>query len=222
MPGGEEMKGNHIVLSTIFFALLMSVLLFASPARAAPAQPWTYVLSWSPQYCQQNPAAREPQCDDINYFIPRALTPESFFSMGSCEPVQPLTDEQVSHLMPIVGNRKEENARWRAEGGCVDVSFESYMAKFDYASRRVRIPEAFQQAEDRQYFDTTEIRQQFVDLNPDMPMLGLALHCVGNELSEVSICLNGNMTFRECLQIQDDCSGRIMVRGARLGRFKRR
>ncbi|MDB5968531.1 MAG: ribonuclease [Hydrocarboniphaga sp.] len=206
-----------------FLALATSALCFASPAQAALAQPWTYVMVWSPQYCNEHPGEKEqPQCADISYFTPRALVAENVYALGSCDPVRGLTESQVARLLPMVGNRREIIARWRKEGGCVDVTFDQYAMKLDYVSRRVSVPEAYQQMEERQYVDIDEVRQQFLAANPGLPALGIAMHCVNNELSEVSICLNSNLTFRECAMIQDDCSGRTMIRGARLGRFKKR
>ncbi|WP_428311901.1 hypothetical protein [Hydrocarboniphaga sp.] len=203
---------------------LWVIAMFSAPtASAALTQPWTYVMAWSPQYCEEHPGEKnQPQCADINYFTPRALVAEKAYAVVDCQPAKGLTESQVTRLMPLVGNRKELITRWRKEGGCVEVPFDQYAMKFDYVSRRVSVPEAYQQLEQRQYFQAEEIRQQFLDANPGLPAMGVALHCVDNELSEVSICLNSNMTFRECAMIQDDCSGRTLMRGARLARFKKR
>jgi ribonuclease T2 len=204
-------------------ALWASASCFAPAASAALTQPWTYVMAWSPQYCNDHPGEKsQPQCADVSYFMPRALVAENAYALDNCQPTKGLTESQVTRLMPLVGNRKELITRWRKEGGCVEVPFDQYAMKFDYVSRRVSVPEAYQQMEERQYFQPDEIRQQFLEANPGLPAMGIALHCVDKELSEVSICLNSNMTYRECAMIQDDCTGRTLVRGARLARFKKR
>jgi len=190
-------------------ALLALALCVGLPSRAA-AEPatWALTLAWSPQYCKSQGNPEEPQCENSSLFAPSGLIPQQV-DADACNQNKPLSDTQVDRLMSVTQNARQARETWRRVGGCAGLPFEEFATQFDYASRRVAIPEAYADVGKRVVVPAAEIRQQFIDANPGLSNEGIALHCKGGELVDAAFCLTAKMKFTDCgKQTVDDCGAR--------------
>lgn len=204
--------------------LLSAALLVLSPLAASPATPqpagWKLVMSWSPAYCERNRGSTELQCTQANYFVPRTLEPVAAPGTG-CAATQSLGEDLLSRLAMTTLNRHEVRVQWAMQGGCVPAPLDEYAVRLDYVHRKLQIPADYEQLEKRLRTSGAEIREKFMQANPDIKEDGIELRCDGGELSEVAFCLDGQFNFSECPSVPSpSCKDKILLRGARAGRFR--
>lgn len=200
------------MLKMLLKSALVLGLLSGLPAKAiAEDAHWALTLAWSPQYCKSFGNPLEPQCIDSALFVASALVSQQNDGRACNQPL-PLTDSQVDRLISVTQNARQVRDLWRTTGACAGLPFEEFATQFDYASRRINIPQAYTEITRRLVVPASAIRQQFLDANSGMPEEGIALHCKNGELVDISFCLTQKMKFAQCgARVVDDCGSRKIL-----------
>ncbi len=204
----------------ISLTLLAAAGLFAWAAPAAaqdrrqntPGEFDYYVLSlsWSPSYCEDaaergnNGRNTQVQCGGRPYsFVVHGLWPqyESGFPEYCQQPAPRLQRSIVSSmldLMPAPGLIFNE---WDKHGTCSGLSDRAYFETVRKARAAVKIPDEYLQLSETRTVAPADVEDAFVKANPGLSNSGIAVTCNRTRLSEVRICLNKDLQFRDCEEI---------------------
>ena len=199
----------------IRFALVLLAMAAASAADAqdrrqnAPGEFDFYVLalSWSPSYCE---AAHERgalgksqqiQCGGRPYsFVVHGLWPQ--YDRGSpnyCQQPAPRLDRRIVSsmldLMPAPGLIFNE---WDKHGTCSGLQPRAYFETVRKARAAVKIPEQFLELSEHKMVTPDEVEDAFVKSNPGLSASAISVTCDTRRLSEVRICVNKDLQFRAC------------------------
>lgn len=173
-------------------------------------------LSWSPSYCRaEGMQANRHQCaSGLDHgFVVHGLWPQ--FENGwpeYCRHPQPnrvpeALARQMLDLMPSIGLVGHQ---WRKHGACAGVSQREYFTLLRAAAERVSVPQHFHRPGDARQVDPDAVEQAFIDANAGLPADAIAVTCQQGLLREVRICMDKELEFRACAQVD--------ARGCRLPR----
>ncbi|TWG93770.1 ribonuclease T2 [Mesorhizobium sp. J18] len=183
----------------------------ATAAEAAEFDFYALALTWSPSYCAvEGENANRRQCgDDSSFgFIVHGLWPQEEgggypeFCAGSGPDRVP--DKLVRQYLDIMPSAGLIGHQWRKHGSCTGLGQEGYLRTVRAARERVRIPEAFRQSEDARMVDPDVLEKAFLDANPGLEAIGIAVTCDQRYLREVRICMTKDLQFRPCPEIDED------------------
>ncbi len=167
-------------------------------------------LSWSPSYCEDaaergnNGRNTQVQCGGRPYsFVVHGLWPqyESGYPEYCQQPAPRLQRSIVSSmldLMPAPGLIFNE---WDKHGTCSGLSDRAYFETVRKARAVVKIPDEYLQLSETKTVAPADIEDAFVKANPGLSNSGIAVTCNRTRLSEVRICLNKDLQFRDCEEI---------------------
>lgn len=164
-------------------------------------------LSWSPSYCAaEGSRANRQQCDTGRPygFLVHGLWPQ--YEQGypqDCDTSQPRDvafsqAKQLSDIMPSTGL---VTYQWRKHGSCSGLTQRDYFATMRQAAKRVSIPSAYRQPNQRGPVNPQVLEQAFTAANPGLQKDGIAVTCDRDYLREVRICLTKDLAFRSCPEV---------------------
>lgn len=191
-------------------ALLLALPVTALSARENKAFDF-YVLSlsWSPSFCADNGnrASARQQCGTGRQFafIAHGLWPQ--YQHGypdSCSHIQ--ANEMVprdivsalSDIMPSAGLMRHQ---WRKHGTCAGLSQRDYFTTLRQAYQAVTVPPSLRNVAAPRMVDPTLIEKAFIAANPGLPADAIAVTCNRRRLKEVLICMNRDLKFRSCAEV---------------------
>jgi ribonuclease T2 len=188
-----------------------------------PFDYWTLSLSWSPQYCHANFDSKEPQCVFENYFVLHGLRPHvSGDGDSGCEGESKLSAELLAKNIDLVPNRSVLLREWRQHGRCSGIGQAEYFVQLEYASRKLRIPSVYAKVTKTLKTTAQEIKNRFIEANPDLQESGIQLVCTGEMLKEINICFDKAFAFRRCeLELQNRCEDSVKLLKIRFDRIGR-
>jgi len=111
-------------------------------------------------------------------------------------------------LMPAVRLIFNE---WDKHGTCSGLNARAYFETIRKARAVVKIPEQFIDLAEPKTIAPTEIEDAFVKANPGLNNDAIAVTCDRTRLSEVRICLNKDLQFRSCPEIDQRACRRDSV-----------
>lgn len=183
---------------------------------------YVLALSWSPSYCAaEGPDANRQQCgSDRPYgFVVHGLWPQ--FERGYPEDCDP-RDRDVSRgvvsglldIMPSAGLIRYE---WRKHGTCSGLSQADYFAVLRAAREKIVIPPRLRAPSGDVQISPPELENAFVVANPGLSRDAIAVTCDRRYMREVRICLQKNLDFRACPEVdRRGCSaGRVLMPAVR-------
>ncbi|MFU0503449.1 ribonuclease T2 family protein [Pseudaminobacter sp. NGMCC 1.201702] len=163
-------------------------------------------LSWSPSYCEaEGEDANRQQCAGGRpyAFVVHGLWPQ--FERGypqECSTNEPdvrkETQRELYDLMPSAGLIRHQ---WRKHGSCAGLSQRDYFRAVRQARERVRVPAEFDRLQTYRTLDPHKAETAFLKANPDLSAGGIAVTCDKRFLREVRICMNKDLSFRSCDEI---------------------
>jgi ribonuclease T2 len=106
--------------------------------------------------------------------------------------------ETMGDIMP---SRDLVFHQWRKHGSCSGLSPKDYFALAREAHSVVTVPKAFRQTGAPQQISVNEIERQFIAANPGLQPNEIAVTCSKRYLRDVRICLNRDLTFRPCAEV---------------------
>jgi len=101
-------------------------------------------------------------------------------------------------LMPAPGLIFNE---WDKHGTCSGLAARAYFETIRKARSTVKIPAEYLELSESKTVAPAEIEDAFVKVNPGLSASAIAVTCNGKRLSEVRICLNKDLQFRSCEEI---------------------
>jgi ribonuclease T2 len=178
----------------------------------APGEFDFYVLSlsWSPSFCE---AASERGSTGKNTRIQCGGRPYSFVVHGLwpqyergfpnyCQRPAPRLDRRVMNsmldLMPAPGLIYNE---WDKHGTCSGLGARAYFETIRKARAAVKIPAEYLELSAAKTVAPAAIEDAFIKANPGLSSAAIAVTCDSRRLSEVRICLNKDLQFRACDEI---------------------
>ena len=167
-------------------------------------------LSWSPSYCE---AAHERgglgksqqiQCGGRPYsFVVHGLWPQ--YDRGApnyCQQPSPRLDRRIVSsmldLMPAPGLIFNE---WDKHGTCSGLQPRAYFETIRKARAAIKIPEQYLDLSELKMVTPDEVEEAFVRANPGLSTQAIAVTCDARRLSEVRICVNKELQFRACEEV---------------------
>jgi ribonuclease T2 len=182
---------------------------------------YVVALSWSPAFCASEGQGRGgEQCAPGRRlgFVVHGLWPQRergrIEDCGAFErPPSRMALDEAKGVFPSEGLARHE---WRKHGICTGNSPAEYFRDARRAWERLRIPDAFANAEER-VASPREIERAFVEANPGLRSDMIAVACRRNVLREVRICFERDLRrFRSCPDLRSSCpTGEVTVTGAR-------
>ena len=177
----------------------------------APGEFDFYVLSlsWSPSFCEQasergSGGRSQTQCGGRPYsFVVHGLWPQ--YERGFpdyCQRPSPRLDRNIVSsmldLMPAPGLIFNE---WDKHGTCSGLGARAYFETIRKARSAVKIPEEYLELSAPKTVAPAEIEDAFIKANPGLSSSAIAVTCDKTRLSEVRICMNKDLQFRACEEI---------------------
>jgi ribonuclease T2 len=193
--------------------LALGLLLWAGQASAGQGgSPRTgfdfYVLSlsWSPSYCAaEGEAANRQQCAAGRpyAFVVHGLWPQ--FERGypqNCRVAESdVTRQRLQSLYDLMPSAGLIRYQWRKHGSCTGLPQEDYFRILRAARERVKVPPEFGRLQQHRSIDPDIVEDAFLKANPALSAEGIAVTCDRRYLREVRICLNKDLTYRTCPEV---------------------
>jgi ribonuclease T2 len=183
-------------------------------ARAQNFDYYVFTLSWSPEFCHENPSNHSDECgaNAKGTFIVHGLWPTN--NNGSdprdC-PIQ-LYDRsaiprELAGIMPSAIYRHE----WEKHGVCSGMSERDYFQKIAGLYRQLVIP--IQNAGEDQHIAPSSLRRQFAQANPGWPPSAFSIQDKRGSLVAVRVCLSSSFAPISCPHRGDTRNTPITIRG---------
>jgi ribonuclease T2 len=166
-------------------------------------------LSWSPSFCEEasergNSGRSQAQCGGRPFsFVVHGLWPQ--YERGFpeyCERPSPRLERNIMtsmlDLMPAPGLIFNE---WDKHGTCSGLGARAYFETIRKARAAVKIPEEFLQLSEPKTIAPDDLEAAFIKVNPGLSSSAISVTCNRQRLSEVRICLNRDLQFRACEEI---------------------
>ncbi|MBO0128124.1 MULTISPECIES: ribonuclease [Rhizobium/Agrobacterium group] len=164
-------------------------------------------LSWSPAFCASSEGSgNRQQCgSDRRYgFVVHGLWPQNengypeFCQSREPDRVPDAIGRTMFDIMPSMGLIGHQ---WRKHGSCSGLSQKDYFSATRAAFEAVKLPETIASGARATTLSADAIETAFTDANPGLSKRGISISCDGKRLEEVRICLNRDLTFRDCPEL---------------------
>ena len=171
---------------------------------------YVLALSWSPSFCEaageRGNAGRnqQVQCGGRPFaFVVHGLWPQ--YERGFpdyCQRPAPRLERSVMtsmlDLMPAPGLIFSE---WDKHGTCSGLGPRGYFETVRKARAAVKIPAEYLELKDARTVAPDDVEEAFVKANPGLSTTAISVICDRTRLSEVRICMNKDLQFRACEEI---------------------
>lgn len=175
---------------------------------------YLFTLSWSPEYCHGHP--NNPQCDGSHPgFVVHGLWPQ--FNNGgwpsSCSYAVGLSNPDS--MLDIMPDPRLIRHEWTTHGTCSGLSAPQYFATVRQAYRSIHIPAPLVSPNRATTRSADQIKQMFVDANPQISVDDIAVSCHNRYLSAVEFCLSKQLQPIACHAVRDCTAASIHIPAAR-------
>lgn len=176
----------------------------------APGEFDFYVLSlsWSPSFCEEaaergNEGRSQAQCGRPYSFVVHGLWPQYEHGFPDyCQRPSPRLERNIMasmlDLMPAPGLIFNE---WDKHGTCSGLGARAYFETIRKARSAVKIPPEYLELSEQKSVAPADIEDAFIKANPGLNAAAIAVTCNRKRLSEVRICMNKDLQFRDCEEI---------------------
>ncbi|HEY0235577.1 MAG TPA: ribonuclease T2 [Afipia sp.] len=196
----------------MFAALIAGSASAQDHRQNAPGEFDFYVLSlsWSPSFCEaasergNTGRGTQAQCSGRPYsFVVHGLWPQYDRGFPNyCQRSSPRLDHRIMKsmldLMPAPGLIYNE---WDKHGTCSGLGARAYFETVRKARAAVKIPQEFTDLPDFKTIAPAAVEDAFIRANPGLSNTAIAVTCDSRRLSEVRICMNKDLQFRACEEI---------------------
>jgi len=202
---------------TLSFVFLFAVVAFAQdePGGGRRGEPGRFdfsvlALSWSPSFCAAS-AERSPgrtpdqQCSSGRpfAFVVHGLWPqyERGFPSNCQVPAPRLYRGIVDAHLDLMPSPRLIFHEWDTHGTCSGLSAQGYFDRVRQAREAVKIPQDYEALAKPAMVSPGDVAAAFLKANPSLPKDAVTITCSSRWLSEVRICMNKDLTFRDCPEL---------------------
>jgi ribonuclease T2 len=174
------------------------------PTLAPSAADFDYyvlALSWAPDYCSANPDDAQECAPGKKYaFVLHGLWPQytkGYPSDCGSDPLPKSVKAQFPRLYP---NDKLFAHEWTKHGTCSGLSPADYLTLTGQLKDQVQIPSAYRAPASPFRVAAADLKQAFLETNPDLIDASLAVNCSGSGryLSELYVCFSKESQAAAC------------------------
>lgn len=203
----------------LFLALCLASL--ATAARAEAFDYYTFAISLTPAFCDQNPKWRDSvQCRNRLPVSVHGLWPERMGGPApeNCEgtafQLSPGLERNLRGTMPDRGARQYQ---WKKHGACSGLAPEAYFSMIDREFMELKWPDLLQPQGRDQIVERAVVLREFRRLNPGFPERSVVLRCEGGQrpplLAEIRVCLTPDGRPTECsANFRPNCPVAVKIR----------
>jgi ribonuclease T2 len=166
-------------------------------------------LSWSPSFCEaaserkDERTARE-QCGERPYsFVVHGMWPQ--YEQGfpeHCQRQPPFVDNSlINSMLDLMPARGLVIYQWKKHGTCAGVTPRAYFESVRRARAAVKIPPQYLELKAPLMVTPDEVEEAFVAANPGLSRAAVAVTCDTRRLQEVRVCMNKDLGFRDCGEV---------------------
>lgn len=199
--------------SALFAACLLALSAAAVPAQDArqnqPGEFDFYVLSlsWSPSFCDAvgDRANRQAECGERPYsFVVHGFWPqyEKGFPEYCQQPAPRLDRNIVSSMLDLMPAPRLIFHEWDRHGTCSGLPPRAYFETVRKARALVKIPSEYLDIKAELTVTPDGVEEAFVKANPGLTTAAMAVGCDNKRLREIRICMNRDLAFRECTEVE--------------------
>jgi len=191
--------------------LCMATAAFAKDRKTGDFDYYVLALSWSPTWCALDADREAEQCArGANFgFVMHGLWPQ-YAPEGWPEYCRTRERDpsrgQTRDMADIMGSSGLAWYQWKKHGRCTGLSSRDYYDTARRAFETVVRPEILRRLNTPMDIPPHVVEAAFLEENPDMVPDGVTVTCKAGHLKEVRICLNHDLSPRECTgRVQRDC-----------------
>jgi ribonuclease T2 len=179
---------------------------------------YVLALSWAPAFCAHETTKRTAgECSAARDtgFVVHGLWPErdSGRPLENCAPVQPVSQDIMQEVLPVMPDPGLIQHEWRIHGSCSGLTAEEYFAAVRQAASKFQVPAVYRSVHRTVATSPSEIERRFATVNHLRGASGIRVQCRAGEVREVRICLTKNLEPRACSWSMRDCrAGQVFMR----------
>ena len=169
---------------------------------------YVLALSWSPSFCQDSEERGRnggEQCSTARpySFVVHGLWPqyERGFPQNCEQPAPRLNRELMTSMLDLMPAPRLVFHEWDTHGTCSGLDQQAYFDPVRKARETVKIPEAYVSPKAALSVSPTEVEEAFVKANPGLSRAAISVTCGSPRLGEVRICMNKDLRFRDCAEL---------------------
>lgn len=170
---------------------------------------YVLALSWSPSFCEaasDRPPTRanEQQCGARPYaFVVHGLWPqyEEGFPEFCQRDAQRLDRNILSSMLDLMPSANLIFHEWERHGTCSGLGARAYFDLIRKTRAAVRIPDDYLDLAQPLTVTPDQVEEAFVKANAGLTRQGIAVAASGKRLGEVRICVDKDIRFRECPEV---------------------
>jgi ribonuclease T2 len=203
-----------VVRTAVLAVLLGSLVPGVAPAqdRQQHNQPgrfdfYVLALSWSPSFCkdtEERGRQANEQCRGRPYsFVVHGLWPqyERGFPRDCQVPAPRLNRETMRSMLDLMPAPRLVFHEWDQHGTCSGLDAQAYFDLVRKAREKVKIPDNYAAPKSTLTVSPDDVEDAFVKSNAGLSRAGVAVTCSSTRLSEVRVCMNKDLKFRDCPEI---------------------
>jgi ribonuclease T2 len=178
--------------------------MFAKCSKAAEFSYYVLVLSYAPDFCAQPQANKDPrECGAGRRvgFVVHGLWPQGETARGpeNCGHARPVAQAIVQLMLKYIPTESLIRHEWAAHGTCSGLSAADYFAAVRRARDSISVPAPLNQPSQPIRLSPNEVESDFAAANTGFPKDAFRTSCYRDgELQEVRICLNKDLSPRQC------------------------
>jgi ribonuclease T2 len=159
-------------------------------------------LSWAPEFCATHGGnASSSECDPTHHFgfVVHGLWPEN--EDGSypqhCASAQPVSQDTVRQMLPIMPDRGLIQHEWATHGTCSALDAQTYFGDIKKVFTQLQIPPDYRGPAQAVSASPSQIEQKFAAAN-HAPATAFRVSCSGPEFVALEVCLTKDLQYRQC------------------------
>jgi len=167
------------------------------------------VLSWAPEFCATHQSSMSSsECDPKRHygFVVHGLWPQN--NDGSwpkdCGSAQPVSNEIVREMLPIMPARGLIQHEWATHGTCSGLSTQDYFGYIQQLYKSIKVPQEYQHPSEQFSGAPGDIEQKFARAN-GAPQRAFRVSCSGGDFVAIEACFGKDLKYRECGSSMREC-----------------
>jgi ribonuclease T2 len=179
--------------------------------RGTPGQFDYYLLtlSWAPEFCYSH--GESPECQGQHFgFVVHGLWPQ--YGNGypeNCSSEPGLAD--ASTMTDIMPDPRLVAHEWSTHGTCSGLKADGYFKVVRQAFASIHVPAKFSAPAAEFLITPAEVKDTFLQANPQLSREEMTVSCGNNYLTAVSVCMSKDLKPTACQNLRDCRANRIKV-----------